>query len=66
MARVRVDESLCRGHGRCYAIAPEIYDADETGHCVVLRPEAERELLDKARAGEESCPERAIQIERPA
>ncbi len=63
MARVRVDEKACVGHGRCYALAPEIFDADEDGHCVVRRAEVEGALLEQARAGEESCPERAIHIE---
>ena len=30
--KVRVDLELCVGHGRCYMLAPEIYDEDERGY----------------------------------
>ena len=43
--RVRVDEDLCTGHGRCYALAPEVFAPDDRGHCLILVeevPEGER------------------------
>ena len=30
---VVLDSEACVGHGRCYALAPEVYDADDEGHC---------------------------------
>ncbi|EUA40756.1 ferredoxin [Mycobacterium avium subsp. hominissuis 101] len=35
MRRVVVDAERCTGHGRCYTLAPDVFDADEFGHCVV-------------------------------
>ena len=27
--RISFDQEKCQGHGRCYALAPELFDADE-------------------------------------
>ena len=29
MSRVTVDADRCTGHGRCYTLAPDVFDADE-------------------------------------
>ncbi len=61
---VRVHENLCVGHGRCYALAPDVFGADDYGHCVVLVADvgATGALFDQARLGVENCPETAIEI----
>jgi ferredoxin len=63
MMKVRVDPDLCVGHGRCYALAPDVFGADDFGHAEVLAPEVDGELVDQARVGAENCPERAISLE---
>ena len=30
--KVRVDDTLCQGHGRCYALAPELFEPDDIGN----------------------------------
>jgi ferredoxin len=60
--RVRVDPSLCVGHGRCYDLAPEVYGEDARGHCRVLLADVPPDLEKQARAGVENCPERALEI----
>jgi ferredoxin len=60
--KVAVDEDLCTGHGRCYSLAPEVFGADDRGHCVVLHAEIPAGLEESARAGEANCPERAITV----
>ena len=30
--RVRVDDERCEGHGRCYALAPELFEPDDIGN----------------------------------
>ncbi|WP_420639584.1 ferredoxin [Candidatus Poriferisocius sp.] len=59
--RIRVDTELCQGHGRCYVLAPGLFEADDDGYC---QPTAERpvapELADQARRAERNCPEDAI------
>ncbi len=61
--KVRVDDAACVGHGRCYVLAPEIYEEDERGHCVVAKRDAPAELEAKARLGADNCPEHAIHVE---
>ncbi|OMC50393.1 cytochrome [Mycobacterium sp. IS-2888] len=64
MSRVSVDAERCTGHGRCYTLAPNVYDADEVGHCVVLVDEVSGELEAQAAVGEQNCPEQAITLSR--
>lgn len=59
---VSVDRDLCTGHGRCYVLGPDVFDADEGGYCVVKVTEVDGELLEQARAGMNNCPEDAIKI----
>ena len=63
MARVRLDASLCVGHGRCYVLAPDVFGEDDRGHCVLTLAEVSGELADQARLGEQNCPEHAIRVE---
>ncbi len=60
--RLVVDMTRCTGHGRCYALAPEVFDADDDGYCqpkVDIVPEG---LVAQARIGERNCPEEAISL----
>ena len=62
--RVSVDAALCTGHGRCYALAPELFAPDDFGHCelVVGDGGVPSGLDDQARVGRDNCPEQAITI----
>ncbi|CAM3495374.1 ferredoxin [Mycobacterium colombiense] len=64
MTHVAVDADLCTGHGRCYTLAPGVFDADEVGHCLVLVDEVSGELETQAVTAERNCPERAITLTR--
>jgi ferredoxin len=61
--RVSVDRELCAAHGRCYELAPDVFEADADGYSTVkqdtLGPDA-RPLLDRVA---QLCPELAIRIE---
>ena len=62
--RIVFQDDRCVGHGRCYALAPDVYDADDRGHCVVrVAGEVPAELQEAARVGASNCPEDAILIE---
>jgi len=61
--KIRVDMELCVGHGRCYMLAPDLFDEDERGYCKLLREDVPPELQPQARMGEANCPEGAIEIE---
>jgi ferredoxin len=62
--KVHVDQQICQGHGRCYAVAPQVFEPDEIGNGVergdgTVAPEHET----SARLAVANCPENAIQIE---
>lgn len=63
--KVAVNAELCTGHGRCYSLAPELFDADESGFCaqrgttVDVGPGSEA----PAREAALNCPEGAITVE---
>ena len=61
--KVLVDLSLCVGHGRCYALGPEVFEEDERGHCQLESNQVPPELVEQARLGEANCPENAIRLE---
>jgi ferredoxin len=61
--RVRLDEAKCTGHGRCYVLGPDVFGEDEAGHCVLRVALVPLALADQARAGEQNCPEGALEIE---
>ena len=61
--RVRLDTELCQGHGRCYTLAPELFDSDDLGHCVLLVDEVPPGREDEARTGVDNCPEHALTLE---
>jgi ferredoxin len=60
--KVTVDLEVCTGHGRCYVLGPDVFAADDFGHCVVLHEEVGDDLAPQARAGADNCPERAITV----
>ena len=56
------DKSLCQGHGRCEAMAPEVYKLDPNGYLDAEITEVPAGLEEQARLGADSCPEQAITI----
>jgi ferredoxin len=61
--KVSVDSGLCTGHGRCYALCPEVFDEDEAGHCVLLTADVPAGQESRARQAADNCPEQAIRVE---
>jgi ferredoxin len=61
--KIRLDRTVCTGHGRCYALAPDVFEADDDGYGVVRVADVPPHLEAQARTAEENCPERAISIE---
>jgi ferredoxin len=57
-----VDAGRCTGHGRCYSLAPALFDADEHGHCVLLRDDVPPEQERAAKLAAANCPEDAIEL----
>jgi len=67
--KVSVDADLCTGHGRCYAVAAQVYTPDGEGYNVarggVIDVPAGHE--EEALRGLRSCPEGALaRLDQPA
>jgi ferredoxin len=63
--KIRVDEELCTGHGRCYTLAPELLSYDDEGYVTIrgTAMEVPAEQESQAKEAAASCPEGAITIE---
>ena len=61
--RVHVDPEACTGHGRCYSLSPDVFGADDDGHCLLASEEVPPGLEEQARRGAANCPEQAITVE---
>lgn len=63
--KLTIDSEMCTGHGRCYTIAPELFEPDDYGNGQVLPAgtDVPAELVEKARLAVANCPERAITLE---
>lgn len=61
--KIRLDVDACTGHGRCYALAPDVFDADDVGHCVSKLDDVPSELQADARVAVANCPEVALTID---
>ena len=61
--KIVLDSDRCTGHGRCYSLAPELFDCDDEGHSVVLASEVPAGLEAQARLAVENCPETCISLE---
>jgi len=60
--KIVVDGERCTGHGRCYILAPEVYDADDDGYSIPGERPVAPGLESKARQGAANCPEDAIEV----
>lgn len=61
--KVRIDPDACTGHGRCYSLAPEVFEPDDYGHGRMIQADVPDELRAKAELGVQNCPEHAISVE---
>ena len=61
--KIRVDPDKCQGHGRCYALVPELFDVDDYGASSVRGDgTVPPELEEKAQLAIDNCPEYAIEV----
>lgn len=60
--RIEFRAEACMGHGRCYALAPEIYEPDDDGYCLDPSGPVPAGSEAAARLGARNCPEEAITV----
>lgn len=58
--KVIADQTLCSGHARCAAVAPEFFDLNDDGYIGFDEKNVPPELEQAARRGVRACPERAL------
>lgn len=62
--KVHVDSDRCVGHGRCYALAPEVFEPDDLGNGHEIDDGmVPAGLEERARLAAQNCPEGAISVE---
>lgn len=59
---VEIDAERCTGHGRCYAVASDVFESDDDGYGIVRTKRLPNEQLEAARRGASNCPEDAITV----
>ncbi len=64
--RVTIDMDKCQGHGRCYGVAPDLFDSDDEGYAVLLGATADGTVPSgqeaAAQLAADNCPEYAIEV----
>jgi ferredoxin len=60
--RLSINYGQCQGHGRCYALAPDLFEADDNGTGVVRVEQVDLRDEPAARRAQGACPENAIRI----
>jgi ferredoxin len=61
--RVIVDAAACQGHGRCYDLAPDVFEPDARGHVdVAVNGDLPAVLQPDAHIGVRNCPEAALRL----
>jgi len=59
--KIRIDLSKCQGHGRCYSVAPDLFEpTDDDGHAAVMMDPIPAEWASYAEEALRGCPEHAI------
>lgn len=61
--KIVIDRERCTGHGRCYVLAPALFEADEDGFGQLTMTTVEASHHAAARLAMLNCPEQAITIE---
>lgn len=61
--QVQIDDEKCQGHGRCYALAPTVFEPDEIGQGTVVGDGVVAAAdEERARLAVANCPEQAITL----
>lgn len=58
--RVVVDDELCRGHGVCAGLCPQVFTMTDGGYAEAIAAEIPPELEGAVADAIDNCPEQAI------
>ena len=62
--QLRVDPTVCSGHGLCAELLPELIELDPWGFPIVPPAELSDEILPLARRAVASCPVLALSVQK--
>jgi ferredoxin len=63
--RVSIDRNRCTGHGRCYTLAPALFEDDDMGYGAVQGTgQVTADTAGEAEFARTGCPESAVFFER--
>lgn len=60
--KIKVDHEKCAGHARCWSLAPDIFQLDDSGYILpgdITVPEGQEQLAKRCVG---ACPERTLSI----
>ena len=61
--RIRVNENLGQGHGRCYALVPDLFESDDFGNATAVNDGlVPVGMEEQAELAIDNCPEFAISV----
>ena len=58
--KVSVNDGLCRGHGVCVAVCPEVFTLTDDGYAEAIADDVAPEFETAVAEAIECCPEQAI------
>jgi ferredoxin len=61
--KITLDRDRCAGHALRVAAAPDVYDFDDGGYCVLPSEIVPPAMAAQAKAGAVACPERALRVD---
>jgi len=61
--KVRLEQSKCVGHARCYAVDPDLFPIDDSGYSTLEEYGVRAEDEQQVRDGVAACPELALVLE---
>jgi ferredoxin len=65
--KIHVDPTLCQGHNRCAALAPDLFDIDDDGYASAAGDgTVPQDHADAAELAADNCPEQAITLDPDA
>ena len=60
--KIDIDRDRCAGHGRCYGLAPELFEPDDDGFAVVLQAHVAAKFEGAVTRAKRNCPEGAVVV----
>jgi ferredoxin len=60
--KIIIDRDRCTGHGRCYTLAPDLFEPDDDGYGVAIHDIVPAGREAQAIIGVGNCPEDAITV----